>query len=230
MAATAPSLEGRAHNTRSGLCWGRSGLALTGERESRKERKFPHGRASSICGLRCHILPLFPGDCGGHRPRSPDLAPGSKPVEHQASHVTSLDLSILICEIVFRFMVSESRPASTFHVLRALFKSSEFYGSPITTGQCPVSVKFVTLELGRVGRAGKSGAGDVVPGSLQVKRVPRSHDPHMCPASKTGSFRLSSVSHFPGTSASCLSPPPKCHPLSICFHTDIPGGPPGPSS
>lgn len=93
-------------------------------------------------------------------------------MQHQGSHVTSLDLSILICEIVFKFMVSESRPASTFHVLRALFKSSEFYGSPITTGQCLMSVKFVTLELGRTGRARKLGVGDVVRGLYKSGESP----------------------------------------------------------
>lgn len=174
MAAAAPSLEGRAHTRGVGSVRGPIRPSTHGERENQKERKFPHGRANSNRGLCWRILPLFPGDRGGvgQKSQSPDLAPGSKPVQHQGSHVTSLDLSILICEIVFRFMVSESRPASTFHVLRALFKSSEFYGSPITTGQCPVSVKFVTLELGRTGRARKLGVGDVVPGSLQVRRVP----------------------------------------------------------
>lgn len=75
------------------------------------------------------------------------------------------DLSILICEIMFRFMASESRPACTFHGLRALFKSSEFYGSLITAGQCPALVEFVTLGLGRAGRTRKWSAGDVALGA-----------------------------------------------------------------
>lgn len=92
--------------------------------------KIPHGRASYSRGHCWCSLSLFPGELGGQESSSPALAPGSKPAECQASHVTSLDLSILICEIASRFMISESQPASTFHIPYALSKYPKFYGNP----------------------------------------------------------------------------------------------------
>lgn len=55
----------RAH----GLCQGAEMAQHSGAREN-QERKFPHARADSNCGLWWRILPLFPGTMGV---RTPDL-------------------------------------------------------------------------------------------------------------------------------------------------------------
>lgn len=108
VAGAAPSLQGRDHK------------ASTHSERGSQRRGNPHGRAQLQLWPVLVQPSLFPGHVGV-RILISRFAPGSKPGEHHASHGTSLDLGLLIFEIIFRFTVSEPHTALTFHITHPLF-------------------------------------------------------------------------------------------------------------
>lgn len=115
-AGAAPSLEGRDHNPGSPI------KASTHWERDGQRRETPHGRAQLQLWPVLVQPSQFPAERGG---QNPDLQICSRLKAQRMSckSQTSLDPSLLIYEIVFRFLVSESFPALTFHTPLLFLKS-----------------------------------------------------------------------------------------------------------
>ena len=134
-------------------------------------------------------------------------------LQRQASHVTSLDLSILLCEIASRFMISESQPTSTFCIPHALFKCSKFYGfppPPHNNGTVSCVSEVCGPGTWKSWRSQEIGCRWFGPRVFTSEESPGFQDrPTQCPA---GPSRLYSVSHSLAPRVSATSSLKPTHP------------------